>query len=386
MADPKREQLYDLICGNPFLTQQDLADRLGLSRSAVAGHVAVLTRQGRLLGRAYVVPARRPVVCIGGANIDRKLRVAGPVRPGSSNPVQSASESFGGVVRNVAENLARLGLPVQLLTAVGQDSAGRALLDHAARCQIDAGASLVLADALTGSYTAVLLADGAMHLALAHMDLCEQMTPAWLADSRAQRRGAGLVVADLNLPQDTLAELVDEAGRPDAPPLALVAVSEAKMARLPERLAGVRLLVLNRGELAAWAQRRLDSPAAVAQAVGALRAAGVRDVVLTLGAAGLAHTGPDGVLVTLPASPLPPGAVVDVTGAGDALAAGLCHALYRGDVAAHGWSRACRRALNLAALTLQSEATVVPGLGPQTWDELAGPGPLMNNEHEEISR
>jgi hypothetical protein len=66
--------LYELIRANPFISQQDLAVELRLSRSAVAGHIAGLIRERRLLGRAYVLPDKRPVLCIGAANLDRKLR------------------------------------------------------------------------------------------------------------------------------------------------------------------------------------------------------------------------------------------------------------------------------------------------------------------------
>ena len=48
----KKEQLYELIRANPFIAQQDLAAELGLSRSAVAGYIATLVRERRLLGRA----------------------------------------------------------------------------------------------------------------------------------------------------------------------------------------------------------------------------------------------------------------------------------------------------------------------------------------------
>ena len=296
----------------------------------------------------------RSVVCLGGANVDRKLRVAAPMRPGSSNPA-TARETFGGVARNVAENLARCGVPVQLLSAVGQDAAGRALLDGAAHAGIDVHAVQSIDGALTGSYTAVLDTDGSLFVALAHMDLCEQLTPDWLAQHADVCRGAALVVADLNLPAATLAVLVTAAAEDAAPPLVLVAVSEAKMARLPQRLHGVRLLVLNRGELAAWAGTDV-----LADGVAQLRAAGVRDVVVTLGEAGLCHTAAAGALVFLAAPVVPAEAVVDVTGAGDALAAGLCHGLWTGAVAEQGWSRTCAHALGRAALTVQSAETVVP--------------------------
>ena len=75
----KKDQLYQLIRANPFISQQDLAVELRLSRSAVAGHIASLIRERRLLGRAYVLPDKRPVLCIGAANLDpwRAAGVAG---------------------------------------------------------------------------------------------------------------------------------------------------------------------------------------------------------------------------------------------------------------------------------------------------------------------
>jgi pseudouridine kinase len=65
-------------------------------------------------------------------------------------------------------------------------------------------------------------------------------------------------VADLNLPLETVDALLAQARRATAP-LVLVAVSEPKMARLPRDLSGVRLLILNRGELAARVGRELAS-------------------------------------------------------------------------------------------------------------------------------
>ena len=67
----KKDQLYELIRANPFISQQDLAVQLRLSRSAVAGYIAGLIRDRRLLGRAYVLPDNRPIVCLGAANLDR---------------------------------------------------------------------------------------------------------------------------------------------------------------------------------------------------------------------------------------------------------------------------------------------------------------------------
>ena len=52
-----------------------------------------------------------PVIVFGGANIDVKARIEGHAVEGTSN-YGAITRSPGGVGRNIAENLARLGVPV----------------------------------------------------------------------------------------------------------------------------------------------------------------------------------------------------------------------------------------------------------------------------------
>lgn len=286
--------------------------------------------------------------CIGAANIDRKLVPLGTLVAGSSNPARQ-HEAFGGVARNIAENLARLGTRVALTTAVGGDAMGRDLLAQARSLGIDTRRTLV-ADGPTGTYTAVLDERGEMVVAMADMALCGQLTPGIVAPRGVP---AALRVADLNLPQSTVAALL--AAARDGAPLVLVAVSEPKMAHLPQDLHGLRLLVLNRGELRGRTGRDTSTADGLLAACRDVQAQGARDVVVTLGAHGVAHTTPDGI-AHLPA---PQARVVDVTGAGDAFAAGACWSLLRerDDLGA-----ACRRGLKLAAVTLACAQTVCPSI------------------------
>jgi pseudouridine kinase len=348
---PKKEQLFELIRSNPFISQQDLAAQLGLSRSAVANYIATLVRERRILGRAYVLPDHRPILCIGAANLDRKLRTLGPLALGTSNPARQ-SESFGGVARNIAENLVRLGAPAALITAVGSDASGRSLLSHADQAGIDTRGALRIDGAASGTYTAVLDQDGEMRVALADMAINDALTPDFFATREQQRAGAALIVADLNLPRDGVAALLDGA-RSDAVPMVIVAVSEPKIERLPKDLRGLRLLILNEGELAARVGRTLNNNADIARACDQLRKDGVQDVIVTRGAAGVSFTIPGG-LNTLAAAPV---RVVDVTGAGDAFAAAVAWSLYEGDT---DLARACRRGLALSSMTIACEHTVCP--------------------------
>lgn len=371
-----KDRLLALVQANPFIGQQELAEQLGLSRSAVAGHLAQLVKERRILGRAYVLPRRQPIVCLGGTNLDRKLQGLGPLQMGSSNPARQF-ESAGGVARNIAENLARLGLPVQLLTAVGGDPAGQAMLAQLQALGADCGGSLQAADAATGSYTAVLDPQGELVLALAHMELTERLDLAFLRQTAPLRAAAQLLVADLNLPRETLDQLRAEALQ-QGQRLVAVAVSAPKMARLGQDLNGLDLLVLNRAELAALAGRELPDAQALQSAWEALHAQGLRRLVVSQGAQGLLYsdTAPDarpadppGRLKRLAAPRLARGLIREVTGAGDAMTAGIVAALHRDP---DDLKRACQLGLQLAALTLQSEATVSPELHPGLLD--AAPG------------
>jgi pseudouridine kinase len=350
---PRKEALYRLIRDDPFISQQALAERLGLPRSAVVSHISDLIRERRLVGRAYVFPDRRAILCIGGASLDRKLRTLHPLQMNTSNPVVSR-DTFGGVARNIAENLARLGMPVGLLTAIGDDAAGEALLTHAESVGIDTRGFLRSAGTASGSYTVVLNAEGEMVLALAQMEACDALTPEFLAGHKTQRAGAALVVADLNLPHESIRMLLAEA-RHEAIPLVIVAVSQPKMSRLPADLAGLRLLILNAGELESLAGRTLATVDDIAHACDMLRQQGAQDVIVTRGAFGVIHTTDDEVAVL----PAPQVTVTDVTGAGDAFAAGVCWSFYHEQ---HDLALACRRGMALAALTMQSDTTVCPTL------------------------
>src|SRR5690606_24733751 len=116
----KETEVLALIRKNPYLSQQEMAQILEMSRPSLANLISGLMRQGKIAGRAYVLPEEKTVVCIGGANVDRKFRMEKPAQMGTSNPA-SVTRSVGGVARNVAENLGRLGHRVKLMSIAGND-------------------------------------------------------------------------------------------------------------------------------------------------------------------------------------------------------------------------------------------------------------------------
>jgi pseudouridine kinase len=301
---------------------------------------------------------RAGVLCIGAAHLDRRARLLAPPVPASSNPVTVAA-GWGGVARNVAEGLARLGVPAALLSRLGGDAEADRLLAALASAGVDVSGVARGPEAATASYTAVLDPTGELVIGLADMAIYDGMDAAFFAAREDALRGHAAWFADANLPAAGLARLL--AARPAGGFVAANTVSVAKAPRLAGLLGAIDLLFCNRAEAAALSGAGSDP----ATAAAALRAAGAGAVVVTLGA--------DGALLATAAGaerlPAPPAAARDVTGAGDALIAATLQ----------GWrvglppTEALRRGLAAAALTVACEQAVRPDLSPALLERATGP-------------
>ncbi|WP_407571796.1 PfkB family carbohydrate kinase [Deinococcus altitudinis] len=370
--------LLVLIRDAPLASPAELARRLGTSRAAVNVHVSALVRKGALLGRGYVLPPEegvQRVVVVGGMNVDVKARTIAPAIAATSNPGVTV-QAPGGVARNVAENLARLGIPVSLISVVGRDLLGDGLLRDTAAAGVDVRPVLRAEGVTTGTYTAVLGKDGELLVAVASMQATEALTPAALQERRGVLRGASWVVVDGNVSKLALAHLLTLAAELGVR-VVFEPVSSPKAARLREVMHmdtdGARLVPYavtpNVLELGAMLGRELpDEPAALLRGAAELHTLGVPLVWIRRGVQGSLLSAPDGVheLPALPAT------TRDVTGAGDAMLGAFLAALASGlsplDAARHGHAA--------AAITVESEHTVSPLLSPSAiQDRLRHPAP-----------
>lgn len=296
------------------------------------------------------------ITVVGACHTDRKAQAERSYTPAASNPVVLRS-CPGGVARNVAENLARLGAEVALVSRLGADPEGAALLAGLAALPLDLTGVSQSQRAPTAFHLIALQPDGEMLVAVADMRVYDEITPELLAGLPAALWRAAAVFADCNLPGETLGYLAGL--RDGSRRLAVNAVSPAKALRLRAHLAACDFLFVNRGEAAALLGL---APAGLDPALAAdkLRAAGAGEVVMTLGAAGLCIAA-EGETLSLAGAAAE---VVDITGAGDALAAAYLEARLRGVAPA----AAGRRALAAAALTVACEDSVCPGLTPALLD------------------
>lgn len=69
------ERNFKRIKDNPFISQRELAEAIGLSRPSVANIISGLIQKEYVMGKAYVLNEDYPIVCIGAANVDRKFYV-----------------------------------------------------------------------------------------------------------------------------------------------------------------------------------------------------------------------------------------------------------------------------------------------------------------------
>ncbi|MCT6923857.1 PfkB family carbohydrate kinase [Metasolibacillus sp.] len=346
----KEQLVLQSIRENPYLSQQDMAEKLNMSRPALANIISGLIKKGEIIGRAYVLPEKQAILTIGGANVDRKLHITNKVQLATSNPV-TASESVGGVARNIAENLGRLGNQVKLLTTLGQDADAQ-MIEQASRAFIELDVIEKLEAEQTGSYTAVLDKDGELVIALANMAIYDALTPKLLEKHTATLVNAAAIVIDLNCPKETVV-YVQQVAKERNIPLVIVPVSSPKMNRMPDDLQGVSYFICNRDEAETYLNMTLDGEASYKEAVKALLQKGAAHVVLTLGEQGVIVGDNEG-LQNYAAYAIED--VKDVTGAGDAFVSATLHGVMQGDTL----HEAVQFALYHAAKTLQANTTVRP--------------------------
>ena len=355
LTDRERE-IVALLRRDPMIGPAAIAEQLGTTRAAVNVHLSNLGKKGVILGRGYLLSEAPGVVVIGGANIDVKARSAAPATPRTSNPGH-ASMTPGGVGRNIAENLARLGTRTHLVSVVGRDPLGETLLSQTAAAGVLLEHLMRTDVAATGTYTAVLDWDGELVIAVAAMAAMEELGPEQVSDARGPIAAAGMVVVDGNLRFDTLEHALDLAATAHVPAV-LEPVSVPKARALSPSLTAERPLFAvtpNRDELSALTDLPTRTDRQVTRAAAALHDRGVELVWVRLGERGSVLSRVGAEPATIPAVPTD---VEDVTGAGDSALAAFCHSLLSGDDP----ESAARFGHMAASLTIASTHTVRPDL------------------------
>lgn len=284
------------------------------------------------------------ICVIGGANADITATTLSPFVPKDSNP-GTIRLTPGGVGRNIAHNLALLGDEVVFLSFFGGDTFGWFTADSCRKVKIDISLSDAAPVGTRSCFLSINDSNGEMIGGVSDMVSADCITPEWIA-TKLQRTGpVDAFVADANIPAESLAFLIDHAYAP----LFVDTVSGAKAPRVREALAmsskkHIHTLKCNRIENEIIADVEGIGRRFVSQGVDGLDV--IENHVTT-------H------FESLPCE------VVNTTGSGDAMMAGLVHAGPQASI-----EEAVRIGLRCAKITAECPDTVNKQL-KQRYEELS---------------
>ena len=335
------------------------------------------------------------VVVIGGANIDLRGRPVGEVLERHTSNPGKINVGSGGVGRNIAHNLALLNVPVTLLSAVGDDGEGIRILEETGKDGVRTDQMIISGEHPTGIYLAILDEKGEMEVAVSDMRILEEVTVDYLRSKAYLIKESKVVVMDTNIPEESIEYVVDLCNKVKVP-LLIEPVSVEKAKKLRKVMGGsgkvsgegkgseiesgresergnesgrwvIDYMTPSKDELESILEagaeigdeRDIDIDIDLVKAAEELKCRGVKNVIVTLGKRGIyvscGGTG-EGKKEDCWSKFMAPyrGEVVDVTGAGDALVAGLVYGIYKG----YSLEVAARFGLAAAALTISAKEAV----------------------------
>jgi len=301
------------------------------------------------------------ILVIGAASVDVKGRAAKALQLGTSVPGE-IRVSFGGVGRNVAENLARLGQPTILLSAVGRDPFGAQILEHTANAGVDVSRVIITPKRHSAAYLAILDEAGSKTFAVDEMATMSLVTPAYIRSYRALFKDAAMLVLDANLSPAALASAISAAKR-DGVPVAADPTSTTLAPRLKKHLTDLAIVRPNLAEAEVLCGHPIRGRTEAMIAAKELVSCGVGTAVIALAEEGLCYatSREQGYIPAIRCE------VVDYTGAGDALTAAIVYGLVNG----FPLGEAMRLGVSAATLTLKCYDTVCPDLSlERLYDQL----------------
>lgn len=296
---------------------------------------------------------------IGGITVDIEGRPESRLIHADSNP-GSISITYGGVGRNIVENLCRLGVDVKFISIVGNDLTGRTAVRELSDLGADVSGIKVLAEENTAMYISILDIVGDMELALCNMDALEKISPT-IIDEVAQGSSESKIIGlDTNLTEDVLSYATERLGDK---PLFLDPVSTTKAERAKRIIGKFHTIKPNRSEAEILLDMEIRDPKALEKAGHAFIEKGVKQVFISLAAGGVYFT--DGNKAELIKPFGVPNSIGSSTGAGDAFSAAVIYSFIKG----YDIRKAALFSLAAASLAMESKSPVNPQLRLENIEE-----------------
>lgn len=346
----RETEILELIEKDPLLSQREIAEILGITRSSVAVHISNLMKKGLIVGKGYITNSKSYATVLGGVNIDIQGFPYQKLVQADSNP-GTVKVSLGGVGRNIAENMARLGIAVKLISAIGQDIYGKRIIDECRMNGIDLSDSLYLEGGATSTYLSILDETGDMALAIAAMDIFERISVEFIKSKGRIIQKSQVVVIDTNIPQQIIELLLTTYKNVD---YFLDTVSTTKAKKVKHLIGYFHTIKPNRLEAEILSGREINDREDLISVSEYFLEQGVKNVFISLGKDGVFYNnGHDRGFAQ--GSTIE---VVNATGGGDAFVAALAYAYIKKlDI-----DESARMGIAASMLAISHENTINPNM------------------------
>lgn len=286
------------------------------------------------------------ITVIGGVNIDIEGNPYEKLIPADSNPGK-VSISFGGVGRNIVENVARLGGNVAMISVTGDDFMGCSAREQLASIGVDVSDITLMPGGNTGMYLSILNHQNDMELAICNMDILENITLDFLDEKKDKMKQSKIVALDCNLRYELLDYITAEL---DGTPLFLDPVSVSKAERVKPLIGRFHTIKPNRIEAELLCGIKITDDVSLRQAGKRFSDAGVKRVFISLGDNGAYYKEgeEEGIINTQKLD------VISATGAGDAFSA----AILLGHVRGMSAKDTARLGVACASIAMESKTAV----------------------------
>ena len=256
----------------------------------------------------------KPVICIGAAFVDELFHAKEELMLATTNDA-TITKTAGGVSRNIAHQLALLGVDVHLISVFGNDSDGDWLKQICTEAGVKLNAAITRLG-LSGKYTGILNVDGSLFTAFISNEAFHLITPEHLEENKEFLQTASYLLVDANLAVSTVKWLLSLSNQTGIP-LILEPVSVPQSKKFTNiNLKGLHLLTPNEDELPALCS---DKALFTQHQIQELIDNGVENVWLHNGKLGSAIFNKERS-ITLHAPEIE---IVDCTGAGDGSLSGF---------------------------------------------------------------
>lgn len=324
MLTDREKEVLDIIKKNPMISQNEIAEKLGITRSTASVFVANLISKGVIAGKGYVI-SEDYVVCIGTCVADIAASMAPNMQAGDKNPGGKVRLASGGAGRNMGENLARLGAGVKLLSTIGDDIFGKKMMDDCTAAGMDVSGVKVVQGENSSVYVLFLDGDGDLVTGVTDLDIIKHISVDYYKASHHILQNARAILFSAEATPQVFRYL--HTTYPDIP-LIVDATTLAHSYNVKECIDCFHTIKANNLEAAILSDIEIKTEEDIEAAADVILSKGATEIIISMGGDGIFYKHSDGTKRRKRTKKIEK--MANATGAGDALSAGYVFGMLNG--------------------------------------------------------